>query len=208
MTILIYTIVALYFIICAIILKGNKPSLKEVCLIGIISAMALILRCIRVPLPTGSSIALLGVLPTMLLGIIYSPQLAIISGLITAMLSIILVPGYAPVHPLQIFVEHFPALSVLGFAGIFDCSKKYKMVLGSFISIALNVLFHTVSGVLFFSQYAPSGMGAWTYSITYNLSSHGVEGIIAIFILTILPIKYLKKTLGGNTNVIRENFSR
>ncbi|MBN1038311.1 energy-coupled thiamine transporter ThiT [Clostridium sp. ZS1] len=208
MTILIYTIVALYFIICAIILNGNKPSLKELCLIGIISAMALILRYIRVPLPTGSSIALLGVLPTMLLGIIYSPQLAIISGLITAMLSIILIPGYAPVHPLQIFVEHFPALSVLGFAGIFDCGKKYKMILGSFISIALNVLFHTVSGVLFFSQYAPSGMGTWTYSITYNLSSHGVEGIIAIFVLTILPIKYLKKTLGGNTNVIRENFSR
>lgn len=208
MTILMYIIVILYFMVCVVMLKGNKLSLKEICLISIITAMSLILRCIRVPLLTGSSIALLGVLPPMLLAFIYSPQLAIISGLITGILSIILVPGYAPVHPLQIFVEHLPALSSLGFAAIFGCNKKYKIVLGSVISIILNVSFHTFSGVLFFSQYAPPGMGPWMYSITYNLSGHGSEGIIAIFILTILPVKYLKKVFGGNKNVICENGSK
>ncbi|MEG0132586.1 MAG: energy-coupled thiamine transporter ThiT [Clostridium sp.] len=208
MEVLIYSMVIIYLGICLFMLKGVKLTTKEMCIISIVSAMALILRCIRMPLPTGSSIELLGILPTMMLGLIYSPQLGIISGLLTGILSTVLVPGYAPIHPLQIFVEHLPALSVLGFAGILGCDKKYKIIRASSTAVIFNVLFHTFSGVLFFSQYAPAGIGPWAYSITYNFSSQGVEGIIAIIILTILPIKHLNKTLGGNKNVTYENISR
>lgn len=202
MTYLIYGVALIYLILCVLTIRKVKLDAKSICIIGIITAMTLVLRTIKVPLPTGSSIALLGVLPPMLLGLTYSWQYAVISGLISAMLSIIIVPGYALVHPMQLFVEHIPALSILGFAGILGCEKKLKVVIASLGVIAINVTFHILSGVLFFGQYAPEGMGEWVYSITYNLSGHGVEGIIAVVMLSIMPLKSIKKAIGGSKNVI------
>lgn len=204
----IYVISFVYLIVCLFIVKKVRIDTKSMCIIGIITAMSLVLRSIRIPLPTGSSMALMAVLPPMLLALTYSSELAIISGLLTGVLSIILVHGYALVHPMQLFVEHLPALSILGFAGILGCEKKTNIVAASLIAIILNVIFHTFSGVLFFGEYAPAGMGPWVYSITYNMSGHGVEGIIAIVVLSIMPLKNIKKVLGGKNNVIYEGSNR
>lgn len=202
MSYLIYGVAFVYLVLCVLAIRRVNLDPKSMCIIGIVTAMTLVLRCIRVPLPTGSSIALLGVLPPMLLSLTYSWQCGVISGLVAALLSIIVVPGYALVHPMQLFVEHIPALSVLGFAGILNCERKVKVMFSSLGVITLNVIFHIFSGVLFFGQYAPAGMGEWVYSITYNLSGHGVEGIIAVSILMVMPLKSIKRAIGGRKDVV------
>lgn len=193
--ILILTVV--YLIFSLFILKKLKLNTKSICAIGIFTAMALVLRSIRVPLPTGSSIALLSVLPTMLLGVLYGAPVGMFSGILTGIMAMFIVPGYAPVHPLQIFVEHISAIMALGFAGMLGSSDKRKILLSCSIAITLNVLFHTFSGILFFSQYAPPGQGPVAYSVIYNLSSHGVEGLISILFISTMPIRSIKKALGG-----------
>lgn len=205
---IIYLIAFVYLILTLCFVKKVKLDAKSMCIIGLVTAMSLVLRTIRIPLPTGSSIALMAVLPQMLLALTYSSELGIISGLLTGILSVILVPGYGLVHPMQLFVEHLPALSVLGYAGILGCDKKINVILASLFAIVLNVVFHTFSGALFFGEYAPSGMGPWVYSITYNLSGHGVEGIIAIGLISIMPLKKIKKILGGKNNVIYEGSNK
>lgn len=82
------------------------------------------------------------------------------------------------------------------------CEKKVNVIAAAFGVIVINVGFHVFSGALFFGQYAPAGIGPWAYSITYNLSGHGVEGIIAVVLLTIMPLKNIKRVIGGNNNVI------
>ena len=50
---------------------------------------------------------------------------------------------------------------------------------------------HVLSGVIFFSAYAPigkqSGLGLWLYSIGYNGSFVAVEFIILTTILIVIP---------------------
>ncbi len=208
MNYLIYGTAFIYLIICVLTIKKVKLNAKSMCIIGIVTAMTLVLRTIRVPLPTGASIALLGVLPPMLLALTYNCELAVLSGLISALLSIIVVPGYALVHPMQLFVEHIPALSILGFAGVLGCEKKVNVIAASLGVIIINVTFHIFSGSIFFGQYAPPGLGPWAYSITYNISSHGVEGIIAVILLSFMPLKNIKKVIGGRSYVINQESSK
>ncbi len=56
---------------------------------------------------------------------------------------------------------------------------------------------HVFSGVIFFSQNAWDGWGAWGYSLTYHLSSKIPEGVLSLAILMVLPLSALKKAAKG-----------
>lgn len=81
----------------------------------------------------------------------------------------------------------------LGLTGIFGNDKKYKLVLGAILAIALNILSHTVSGAVFFGEYAPHGMNVWLYSIIYNLTTSGVDGLMNIIALAVFPMSAIMK---------------
>ena len=54
-----------------------------------------------------------------------------------------------------------------------------------------------LSGVIFFSDNAWDGWGAWGYSITYHLSSKIPEGIVTTLIILALPLNTIQKAIGG-----------
>ena len=54
-------------------------------------------------------------------------------------------------------------------------------------------LVRVLSGVVFFSQNAWDGWGAWAYSLTYHLTSKVPEGIATGAILLALPVTLFKK---------------
>lgn len=56
---------------------------------------------------------------------------------------------------------------------------------------------HVFSGVVFFSQNAWDGWGAWGYSLAYHLSSTLPEEIFSLIIIMLLPISTLKKAAKG-----------
>lgn len=69
------------------------------------------------------------------------------------------------------------------------------------LAIFIKFWAHVFSGVIFFSQNAWDGWGAWGYSLTYHISSKIPEGIFSLVILMILPLGALRKAAKGGSRV-------
>lgn len=160
-------------------------------------ALTLVLSLIYIPLPTGSSITCGSMLPLMVLAIVYDSRLAVISGWVCGILALLFAPGWQLVHWGQFFVEHMVCFSCLGYAGLFGNESRFQILCGALLASGIKVIGHTLSGVLFFSQNAWDGWGAWGYSLAYNLSSNVPESILSIVILLLLPLSLLEKAVRG-----------
>ena len=185
---------AITFFLC----RGLRLNVRSLCYGGLICAATLVLAYFLFYLPTGSAISPGSWIPLMLLALTYDWRLACVTGWVTGILAIFLLPGWAPVHWAQIPVEHLVAFSALGYAGIFGSDKKWKVLCGVLLAILLRFMGQMLSGVVFFSQNAWDGWGAWGYSITYHLSSKIPEGTATTLIMLALPLSTIKKAIGGN----------
>lgn len=175
--------------------RGIRLNAKALCLCGLACALTLVLESIMIPLPTGAAIPLGALIPLMLLALIYDYRLAFLSGWITGILVILLIPAWQPVHWAQLFVEHLVCFSCLGYAGIFGSHKRGRILVGMLLAIFLKFWGHVLSGVIFFSQNAWDGWGAWGYSLTYHLSSKIPEAILTMVIVSLLPLGTMRKAL-------------
>ena len=178
--------------------RGLKLNAKSLAMGGLVCAITLILASIMLPLPTGAAITCGSWIPLMLLAAVYDYRLAFVSGWICGILSIFLIPAWQPVHWAQIFVENMVCFSCLGYTGIFGSDKRWKLLCGGILGISLKFWAHVFSGVIFFSQNAWDGWGAWGYSLAYHLSSKVPEGIVSLAILMLLPLGALKKAAKGD----------
>ena len=177
--------------------RGIRLTARDLCLGGIVCAMTLVLATIRIPLPTGSNITCGSWIPLMLLALLYDYRLSMLSGWVCGILAMILIPGWQAVHWAQIFVEHLICFSCLGYTGAFGTDKRWKILCGGVLAIFIRFWAHVFSGVIFFSQNAWDGWGAWGYSLTYHLSSKIPEGVLSLAILMVLPLSALKKAAKG-----------
>ena len=179
--------------------RGLKLNTRSLCLGALSCAMTLLLANIMIPLPTGSAITCGSWIPLMVVSLVYDHRLAMVSGLVCGVLAIFLLPGWAPVHWAQFFLEHLIAFSALGYAGILGSDRRIKVVLGALLAILLRFTAQVLSGVIFFSDNAWDGWGAWAYSLGYHISAKVPESILTILILLALPLPLLKRTAKGGT---------
>ncbi len=177
--------------------RGLKFNVKNLCIGASTCALTLILAAIMIPLPTGAVITCGSLLPIMILSLVYDMQLAIACGWVCGALALILLPVWQPVHWAQIFVEHMVCFSCLGYAGKFGIDKKYKVLCGVLLAAVIQLCGHTVSGVIFYSQNAWDGWGAWAYSIAYNFTSRIPEQAVSALILAALPLMRIKNATKG-----------
>ena len=168
---------------------------------GIVCAMTLVLATIRIPLPTGSNITCGSWIPLMLLALLYDYRLSMLSGWVCGILAMLLIPGWQAVHWAQMFVQQLVCFSCLGYAGVFGSDKRWKAICGMALAVAIRCFGHVISGVIFYSQNAWDGWGAWGYSLTYHISSKIPEGIFSLVILMILPLGALRKAAKGVSRV-------
>lgn len=187
-----------YLLITAFLCRKVKLNAKALALGGLTCALTLVLASIMLPLPTGAAITCGSWIPLMVLALAYDYRLACISGWVCGILAMILIPAWQPVHWAQVFVEQLVCFSCLGYAGIFGSNKRWKMLLGMILAIFIKFWGHVLSGIIFFSQNAWDGWGAWAYSLTYHISSKIPEGILTIVILMLLPMGTLRKALNKN----------
>lgn len=172
-------------------LKKEKFTTKKIVIVAMFSGLSFILHMIPfVKYPQGGGITVFSMLPTMLLAILYGNAAGITGGAIFGLLK--LINGVIVVHPAQFLLDYILATMALGLAGSFGNDKKYKIAIGGLLAVILSVLVNVISGAVYFGQYAPKGMNVWLYSIIYNVSGNGVEGILSVILLVILPIKRLK----------------
>ena len=181
-----------YLLATVILCRGVKLNARALCLGGVICALTLVLATIRIPLPTGSNITCGSWIPLMLL--VYDYRLAMLTGWVCGILAMILIPGWQAVHWAQIFVQQLVCFSCLGYAGVFGSDKRWKILCGMALAVAIRCVGHVLSGVIFYSQNAWDGWGAWGYSLAYN-SSRLVEGILSILIVSLLPLKLMRRSM-------------
>jgi thiamine transporter len=89
--------------------------------------------------------------------------------------------GYVA-HPVQAVLDYPLAFTCVGAAGFL----KERPVSGTVLAGAARLVCHVLSGVIFFSSYAPEGQSPWVYSAIYNASfmipSLLISGVLAMIL--------------------------
>ena len=187
--------VILYYGYSIYLLRGTRFETRDLAVCGLIAALTVILEAFRLPLPTGATVPLLSPVPILLLSLLYDRRKAIMTGFVVGLLVILFVPGWAPVHWAQLFVEHLVCFSCYGYASSFGTENRLQVTCGLILTYILSIYGHTMSGVIFFSQNAWSGWGAWGYSIVYNFTEYIPLFIICTVVVLLMPLKQLRKAV-------------
>lgn len=179
-------------IIYFIYIKKHKFTIKEMATIGVFGAISYILSLIYIVYyPQGGGFNLLPSLPILLMGVIYSKEAGVTTGLIAGIFSMVL-GGYI-INPAQAILDYILPFMTLGMAGIFGYKNKFKLLGLSIIIVIISTIFHVLAGVIFFGSLAPEGVSPFMYSLIYNFSGTGLEGLLSAIVMCILPIHRLKK---------------
>lgn len=173
--------------------KREKFDMKKISRISMFAALTMVLYFIKlVPFPQGGGCSLLSVLPIMILAVIGGAEEGLICAIIVASLKLILAPPY---YPLQIPLDYYGAMLAIAFTPMFGVDSKLKLFVGGISAGFLSMIFSVLSGVLFFSQFAPEGMNPWLYSFVYNASGYGIEIVASALLLAAMPLNMMKKQL-------------
>ena len=158
---------------------------KRITEIAILIAVAAVLEAIStfIPflhMPQGGS-ASLGMLPIFFIAYKYGVKDGLIAGFIFGIFNFAL--GGFLIHWGSIIFDYFLAFTLLGVVGIYK-DKAFKnnkiFIKGILLGGFLRYLMHSISGVLFFAQYA-GAEGAFIYSfIFYNLPYMAISTILCI----------------------------
>ena len=137
-------------------------------------------------LPQGGSVTLFSMIFIVFIGYMFGLRVGLIAGITFGLLNLLIKPEvYTPV---QAIIDYILAFGALGLSGIF-ADKKDKLIFAYLVSIIGRFVFAVFSGYVFFGSYAPEGWNPLLYSIWYNLSYIGIEGVITVLLLSIPVVR-------------------
>jgi thiamine transporter len=139
---------------------STKILAEIIVLVSLAGALSLISHSFF-RLPQGGSINL-GMIPIFWLALRRGWIIGIFAGAVFGVVDMTIEPFI--INPIQFIVDYPLAFAALGVAGLF---RKYAVVgvaLGGFGRFVC----HFVSGIVYFSDYAPEGMSPLVYSAIYN----------------------------------------
>ena len=190
------TLLGVIILIFALIkFKKIKLDAKIMSRIGIALALAIILHLIKiVDLPNGAgSINLGSVIPILMIAFMYGPEIGMLTGFLFGVIYLIISPYI--LHPVQVLFDYPLPYMAIGLAGFFKNKKFIGAILGMFVEF----IFHFISGVLFFGQFAPEGWSPVLYSFIMNGSVVAGNLLVVLIIISLLPIsKLVSKTTSYN----------
>lgn len=149
-------------------------------------ALAMVTSYIKVwKMPMGGSVTLLSMLFVSLIGYWFGPKFGIMTGVAYGILQLVVDP-YMLSLP-QVLFDYPLAFGALGLSGFF-ANKKNGLQIGYIVGVLGRFIFSTLSGVIFFADYAPEGMNPWVYSAAYQGSYLGVEAALTLIVISLPPI--------------------
>lgn len=173
-------------------LKDFKLNTKTMMIIALFAAMHLVLSKIKfVSYPRGGGIDLLSSLPILIVGLLYGPVTGMTCGLVSGLVSLIGGELFI-IHPAQFLLDYILPSMLLGMSGLFSSETKGKIFIGCIVAVLFRLTSHVLSGCVYFAEYA-NGMNPLLYSILYNGSSAGVEGLLSSIVITVMPIERIRK---------------
>jgi thiamine transporter len=146
-------------------------------------ALAFVLGLITVfRMPFGGAISL-EMVPLILLALRQGPWVGAVAGVVYGLLDLAIEP--VALHPVQVIFDYPLAFGVLGLAGLFQPTFR-GAILGTTVAVLARFICHFVSGVVFFSSYAPKGWDPYLYSAAYNAAYLIPSLIVAMIVVTVL----------------------
>lgn len=141
-------------------------------------AMSFVLSYIRIfRLPQGGSVTLCSILPVCLYAYWYGPKYGFFAAFVYSWLQLIQDPQIYTF--VQVLLDYTVGFTVLGIPGLL---RKQPFALGVAIAGLLRMLASFVSGAVFFGSYAPEGINPWLYSLVYQLSTLGIDTLVAVVV--------------------------
>ena len=171
--------------------KGSaKLTVKQLTFCAISIALGTVLSYIKLyQFPFGGSITLFSMLIICLPGYWFGLEAGLMTGFAHGILQLIIDPFV--IHPVQLLMDYPLAFGSLGLSGLFSNSKN-GLPKGMIAGVAGRWFFSSLSGYLFFKEYAWDGWHPLPYSFTYNGIYIFTETALT---LIILAIPYVRNAL-------------
>lgn len=165
----------------------TRMSIKQICVSALCLGLAFVMSNLKLfKLPMGGSVTLFSMFFVTYIGYLYGPRVSLSAAFAYGLLQLIVDPYIISVP--QLLCDYVLAFTALGLAGFFY-EKKNGMIYGYLLGIFGRFVFSTLSGVIFFADYAPEGWNPFVYSAAYNGSYIAAEGVITIVVLLIPAVK-------------------
>ncbi len=166
--------------------KSNHFYVRRLAFCGVALALATIASLIKVfHFPFGGSVTFFSMLFICLIGYFYGPLTGICVGIAYGVLQIMIEPLIY--HPLQVIMDYFLAFGSLGLSGFF-WKKKNGLLIGYLVSITGRWIFASLSGYIFWSEYAWEGWNVLAYTTVYNGIYIYAEGVITMILILLPPV--------------------
>lgn len=174
----------------------KKPDIKKLTMSAVMIALSTVLSLVTVmKMPLGGSVTLFSMLPVCMLSIMYGCRWGIVCAFIYSLgqlaLDIAGVAGWG-LTPVAfagcVVFDYLAAFTVLGLAGMFRAKGVPGYISGIALAVALRMVSHIISGVIFFSSWAPEGWNPFVYSLSYN-GAYMVPEFIFTFAGAIILLK-------------------
>ncbi|MDR1205670.1 MAG: energy-coupled thiamine transporter ThiT [Peptococcaceae bacterium] len=158
-------------------------------------SMSFVLSYIRIyRMPQGGSLTLGSLLPLMLFAYAYGPLAGCVAGAAYGMLQ--LLQDMYMVHPVQLLLDYPLAFAAVGLTGLASrlgrpSGLSGRLFIGIWAGGLARIVFHVVSGAVFFGMYAPEGQNPWVYSTLYNLTTLLPDVALCAFISLVPAFRVL-----------------
>ena len=180
----IWITLAALIVLAVVLMKQKKWSTRMLVTASICIALGFVLSCIRLyRMPQGGSITAFSMLPVMFFAYLFGPVPGLFAGAVYGLLQ--LVQGFYAAHPAALILDYILAYTALGLAGFFP--KHFWM--GISAAAIGRLVFHVLSGILFFADATPEGQTAFGYSFGYNATYILPEAALCILVIILPPVK-------------------
>lgn len=182
-------------IIASLCEKGKKLDTKALTYASISIALSFAISTLSslVPffnMPQGGTVTLCSMLMIVLVGYFFGAKVGILAGVSLGLLNLLIDPYV--ISPAQALLDYPLAFGCLGLGGLFF--KKENQLIGAYlVGVFGRFVCSFLSGVIFFSEFAPEGYSAVTWGIVYNGSFMGAEAVLTIIVLMIPAVNKLIK---------------
>ncbi|MFW6016944.1 MAG: energy-coupled thiamine transporter ThiT [bacterium] len=173
--------------------NNNSIPIRMITEIGLAVAISTVLNFLPLfKMPQAGSVSL-EMLPILLIALRWGGKPGLMAGVVYGFIQLIVNPYV--IHPVQMLMDYPLPFMMLGISGFFTISKNngkeinyFKVFLAIFSGAFARFIIHVLSGVIFFSHYAPEGQNVWAYSIIYN-GSFMVPSLILCYIILVVILK-------------------
>lgn len=151
-------------------------------------ALAFVLSYVKLfSAPLGGSVTLCSMFFICIIGYFLGWKYSLSAALAYGILQFVQKPEI--LTPLQVIIDYGCAFTALGLSGFFKNTKS-GLYTGYIAAVTGRFLFSTLSGYIFYAEYAPEGWNALLYSACYNVAYIYIEAAITLAILLIPAVRH------------------